>query len=107
MSSDTEVNIWRVVTTITAGGVLAVLRWMLGIASKQRELDAWRTNVDNQLEKGETKISATHDAVLILKTNVENLTGDVGEIKDGQKDILGKLTDLVSRVPTHKGREGG
>ena len=97
MSPDTEVDAWRVVTTVTAGGVIAVVRWMLGIASKQRELDSWRTNVDAQLQKGDVKISETHDAVLVLKTNVGYLTEGLGEIKDDQKTILERLAKLISR----------
>lgn len=103
MSSETEVNIWRVVTTVTAGGVLAVVRWMLGIASKQRELDAWRTNVNAQLEKGDLKISATHEAVISLQSNVQHLTEGLGEIKADQKSILEKLIDLVRLVPPPAG----
>ena len=97
MSSETEVNAWRVVTTVTAGGVIAVVRWMLGIASKQREQEAWRKNVDAQLEKGDVKISATHDAVLVMQANVDHLTEGLGEIKADQKTILERLAKLISR----------
>ena len=104
MASETEVNVWRVVTTVTAGGVLALVRFMMGLASKQREQDAWRTNVDAQLEKGDIKISKTHEVVIVLQNNVEHLTEGLGEIKADQKSILDKLTDLVSRIPPHMGR---
>ena len=101
MAAESEFDLWRIITTVvttfTAGGVLAVVRWMLGIASKQREQDSWRKNVDSQLAKGDAEISDTHDAVIELKTNVEFLKDGLGEVRADQKSILKKLTELISR----------
>ena len=97
MATETEMGLWRVVTSAAAAGVVAVAAWLVGLASRQREMQSWRKGVDEHIKKCEAATTGTHDAVLIMQTNVEHLTADVEEIKKGQGTILDRLADLLRR----------
>ena len=81
MSGTGEFDFWKVITTVIAGTALAVTRWLFGIQGRTRSLEERMDRVDKQLETGAEEITDTHDAVLVLKTQME-------EVKDTQKEIL-------------------
>lgn len=101
MATETGFDWWHAVSAVAAflsgSGLLAGGRWVFRMESKQHEHETWRRSVDSQLQKGDAEISATHDAVIVLQTNVETLTGVLDEVKDGQKSVLERLAELISR----------
>ena len=89
--ADPSIDWWKAATTVVGAAVLAAGRWLLGINARTRRLEDRMGQVDAQLEAGDGEIRSTHDAVLVLQTQMEGVREDVGEIKDGQKDILTEL----------------
>ena len=75
-----EVDVWKVLTTVIAGTALAAARWLFGIQGRTRSLEERMDRVDKQLEAGATKIQATHDAVLVLQTQMDGVPEDVRKI---------------------------
>jgi len=93
----TEEAVWKGVIAFIAATLLAFAKWVFGIATQQRALEAWRENVDEHIDECKSHSAQTHDVVLVLQTEVKHLAISVEDVKKGQKSILGKLTELVSR----------
>ena len=86
MAAESEFDLWRVITTATAGAVLAVGRWIFGLASRQRELESWRKIVDTKLEECDAASTGTHDAVIVMQEVVAN-AANPEEIIDGYDNV--------------------
>ncbi len=90
-------DMWAIVTIVLGAGIVACITWLFDLASKQREQEAWRKNVNEEMRELKAESTATHDAVIVLQTDVAHLTDDVSEIKSDQKSILERLAELISR----------
>ena len=90
-------DIWSIATIVIGAGIVACATWLLGVAAKQRELEAWRRNVNEEMRELKAESKLTHDAVTVLQEGVRHLTDDVCEIKDDQKSILRSIAELISR----------
>ena len=93
----TGMDLDRIAAVVTGAGIIACFTWLFDLASKQREQEAWRKNVNQEMRDLKAESTATHDAVIVLQTDVSHLTDDVGEIKVDQKNILERLAELISR----------
>jgi uncharacterized protein with ATP-grasp and redox domains len=90
-------DIDRVAAMVAGAGIIGCFAWLFDLASKQREQEAWRKIVNQEMRELKVESTATHDAVIVLQTDVSHLTDDVGEIKLDQKSILERLAELISR----------
>jgi len=93
----TGLDLSSIAAVVTGASILGCLGWLFDLASKQREQEAWRKNVNQEMRALKAESTATHDAVIVLQTDVSHLTADVGEIKEDQKSILERLAELISR----------
>lgn len=87
----------NIAAMVTGAGIIGCFTWLFDLASKQREQEAWRKNVNQEMRELKEESKLTHDAVVVLQGNMEHLTDDVDEIKKDQKIILSSLTELISR----------
>jgi len=92
---DLEGYMWKGLTSLSVIGLVGGFRWANRISSKQQSVEEWREGVDAQLQKGDKTIAETHDAVIVLQTQMEGMTKNVEEIKKDQKTILERLTALI------------
>lgn len=90
-------DVYRIATMVVGAAIVGCFTWLFDLASKQREQEAWRKNVNQEMRDLKAESTATHDAVIVLQTDVGHLTDDVGEIKLDQKSILERLAELISR----------
>ena len=90
-------DVYKIITMVVGASILACFGWLFDLASKQREQEAWRKNVNQEMRELKVESTATHDAVIVLQTDVGHLTEDVGEIKTDQKTILERLAKLINR----------
>ena len=98
VAADTNgMDIASIAAMVTGAGIIGCFTWLFDLASKQREQEAWRKNVNQEMQELKAESTVTHDAVIVLQTDVAHLTDDVGEIKQDQKSILERLAELISR----------
>jgi len=97
VAADIESYMWKGLTSLSVISLAGGFRWAYRINSRQQSVEEWRKGVDAKLKKDDHTISETHDAVIVLRTKMEGLTAGVAEIKDTNKTILEKLTELVGK----------
>ena len=94
----TEVTFWRVVGGAATAAVAGTVAWLRKTPARLRGLEQrmsigeeWQERTEDRLESCAVESRKTHDAVLVLETQMKGVREDIGEVKDGQSQILAEL----------------
>lgn len=103
MSAEVGFGFWTVVNGVTTLGLVGGGTWLLGVSTRQTQMESWRGTVETQIKVVDKRSEKSHDDVIELKRDVKHMMGDMAEIKDGQKETIRELGKLVSKIPQHMG----
>lgn len=103
MSAELGFSFWTVVNGVTTLGLVGGGTWLLGVSTRQTQMESWRGTVDTQIKVVDKRSERSHDAVIALQRDVKHVISDMAEIKKGQKETIRELGKLVSKIPQHMG----
>jgi len=94
----TEVTFWRVVGGAATAAVAGTVAWLRKTPARLRGLEQrmssgeeWQGRVDERLARGDEQLKQDREAIIRVEEQVKGVREDMGEVKDGQSQILAEL----------------